>query len=515
MMNARDFAELLTTTEMAEADRLTIAAGTPGIVLMENAGAAVAAEASRLLGRSGLEALVLCGPGNNGGDGFVAGRLLRQMGYGVTMALLGDPQGLRGDALEAFRRWDAPVIPLRDASPAGSDLVIDGLFGAGLARDLDGEARAAVERLNAWSAASRKPVVAIDVPSGLDGDTGAVRGASVRATSSVTFFRLKPGHLLLPGRVLCGRTIVADIGIGSGVLDAIAPKTFENAPPLWLRDFPHPAVEGHKYVRGHALVATGGATTTGAGRLSARGALRAGAGLVTIASPREALAVNAAHLTAIMLLACDGPAEFEAILADRRKTAFAMGPGFGIGPATREMIAAALTHHGHARATVLDADALTSFAGEAEALARLIACAPGPVVLTPHDGEFARLFGDLEGSRLARARSAAAQIGATIVLKGPDTVVAHPDGRASIAANAPPWLATAGSGDVLTGFVTGLLAQGMGAFEAASAAVWLHGAAAQAFGPGLIAEDIGEALPRVLRDLLMPVTSPRTTPTCR
>ena len=466
----------------------------------------MAEESARLLGSRGERVLVLCGPGNNGGDGYIAARLLRERGYRVEVALLGETSALKGDAAEASGRWDAAVAPLEAASFDRVDLVIDALFGAGLARDLDGVAAACVERLNAWSAATKRPVVAVDTPSGIDGNTGLVRGIAVRATCSVTFFRLKPGHLLLPGRVHCGRTFVADISIKGDVLQDIRPRTFENAPALWIEAFPTPKIDGHKYVRGHAVVATGGATTTGAGRLSARAALRVGAGLVTVASPREALTVNAAHLTAVMLTACDTPDDLAAVLADHRRNAFAIGPGFGIGPHLRAMTDVALTDQGHKRAVVLDADALTSFAGHGDALKQMIEAAPGPVVLTPHEGEFARLFGpmgiNLAAARLDRARRAASAIGATIVLKGPDTVVAHPDGRASIAANAPPWLATAGSGDVLTGFVTGLLAQDMPPFEAASAAVWLHGEAAAEFGPGLIAEDIAEALPKVLRWLL-------------
>ena len=514
MKAQRPFAELLTTVEMGEADRLTIAAGTPGIALMEKAGVAVADEAARLLRPEQGRVLMLCGPGNNGGDGFAAGRVLRERGCDVAMALLGSTAALKGDAAEACRRWNADVLPLTTIEPDGFDLVIDGLFGAGLARDLDGEARMTVESLNAWAARTGKPVVAIDVPSGVDGNTGAVRGVAVKASSSVTFFRLKPGHLLLPGRIHCGRLIVADIGIGETALNQIRPRLFENTPVLWRSHFPALAIDGHKYTRGHALVATGGPTTTGAGRLSARGALRIGTGLVTIASPREALAVNAAHLTAIMLLACDTPEDLTSILSDPRKTAFAIGPGYGVGEATRFMVATALTNSEHARATVLDADALTSFAGHGDELKRLIAAAPGPVVLTPHEGEFGRLFDASGALKLAdasaadplpsldRARNAAGAIGAIIILKGPDTIVAHPDGRASIAANAPPWLATAGSGDVLTGFVAGLLAQNMPPFEAASAAVWLHGEAAARFGRGLIAEDISESLPGVLQALL-------------
>ncbi|MBV9705042.1 MAG: NAD(P)H-hydrate dehydratase [Methylobacteriaceae bacterium] len=501
---------LLTTTEMAQADRLTIAAGTPGIELMERAGLAVAAAAGRLAAVKGpghRRLAVICGPGNNGGDGFVAARILRSRGVDVTVALLGSVSRLRGDAAEAARRLgdvpgEAAAIDVRSA-----DVIIDALFGAGLARDLDGDAHRIVERINAGTA----PVLAVDVPSGVDGNTGMVRGIAVRAAATVTFFRKKPGHLLLPGRILCGNTEVADIGIAPEVLDAVQPRTFINEPGLWKHGFAFPQMAGHKYDRGHALVLSGGPTQTGAARLAARGALRAGAGLVTVASPEEALHVNAAHLTAIMLMHCDGPEELAEILADARKNAVALGPALGVGKGTRALVETALARPGDAdvgagRAAVLDADALTSFAGDAGALASLVSGSGGPVVITPHEGEFARLFSAEDSisraaSKLERARRAAGFLGATVVLKGPDTVAAHPDGRAAIGQDLPPWLATAGSGDVLTGIVCGLLAQGMPAFDAASCGIWMHGEAAGAFGPGLIAEDLPEALPTVIRNL--------------
>ena len=348
-------------------------------------------------------------------------------------------------------------------------------------------------------------VVAVDLPSGVNGTTGAIMGAAVKAARTVTFFRRKTGHLLLPGRLHCGVLQVADIGIPASVLDAIKPAAFVNRPALWGRSFPAPRADGHKYSRGHAVVVSGGLSTTGAARLAARGALRAGAGLVTIASPREALNINAATSLAVMVRPVDGPAELTAFLADKRRNAVVLGPGGGVGPAMREQVAAALAA---TAAVVLDADALSSFAGDADGLASLIAKRAGAAtILTPHEGEFARLFKAIHEdhhvlTKLEKTRLAARTIRATVLLKGPDTVVASPDGRASIADNAPPTLATAGSGDVLAGIIAGLIAQGMPAFEAASAAVWLHGDAANDFGPGLIAEDLSEALPAVYRRLL-------------
>ena len=509
--------ELLTTSEMAEADRLSIGAGVSGMALMERAGAAVA-DCAAGLAPEGRSVVVLCGPGNNGGDGFIAARLLRERGFGVRVHLLGDASRLRGDAAEAARRWSGPVEPCSAMDLEAAGLVVDGLFGAGLTRDLDGEARALVERVNLWSREGGRPVVAIDVPSGLDGDTGAVRGAAIVASATVTFFRFKPGHLLLPGRTLCGEAHLADIGTPESVLETIRPQAFADAPELWRGLLPIPGVGGHKYSRGHALVLSGGPWTTGASRLSARAALRVGAGLVTLASPREALGINAAHLTAVMLTPCDSPADLAAILHDHRKNALVMGPGAGVGKATMDLVLEALRSDPPDRALVLDADALTSFADDPRVLGAAIKRAGKPVLLTPHEGEFYRLF-SMEGrllesrtkphisnetpfhSKLERARAAARESGAALILKGPDTVIASPDGRAAISFDAPPWLATAGSGDVLAGFAGGLLAQGMPLFEAACAAVWIHGACARALGPGLIAEDLAEAMPGVLRGL--------------
>jgi NAD(P)H-hydrate epimerase len=337
------------------------------------------------------------------------------------------------------------------------------------------------------------PVVAVDVPSGVDGASGEVRGVAPQAALTVTFFRRKPGHLLLPGRLLCGETVVAQIGIKTSVLDAVAPDTAANDPSWWLGDFPWAETDGHKYSRGHALVA-GGAAMTGAARLAARSAARVGAGLVTVAAPEPAFQIYAAALTGVIVAPIADVDGFAALLADKRRNAALIGPGAGTGPETRDK---ALKILGASKSTVLDADALTVFAGCA---ADLCAAIKSPCVLTPHEGEFGRLF-ENSGSKLERARRAAKASGAVVVLKGADTVIAAPDGRAAINENAPPTLATAGSGDVLAGLVLGLLAQGMPAFEAASAAVWLHGAAAHAFGAGLVAEDLIETLPAVLAGL--------------
>jgi len=494
--------ELLTPAEMAEADHLAIAGGVPGIELMENAGRAVADAVSRRYPRQAPQVCVVAGPGNNGGDGFVAARLLAERGFPVRVLLLGERAALKGDAAEVARRWEGPVVPAAPAALAGAEMIIDALFGAGLDRPVQGTARQVIEAMNATGV----PVVAVDLPSGIHGASGAVMGAAVRAAETVTFFRCKPGHLLLPGRQHCGPITVEDIGIPAAVLERIRPKTFANTPALWGAEFPIPSPEAHKYVRGHAVVLSGGISTTGAARLAARGALRSGAGLVTLASPGDALAVNAAASLAVMVRQADDVNAFSALLADRRITAVVLGPGGGVGPRMREMVSVALSG---GRGVVLDADALVSFEDDPDRLFSAIkATRSVQVVLTPHEGEFARLFGKMpkvidRPSKTDRARAAAEASGAVVVLKGSDTVVASPDGRVSIADNAPPWLATAGSGDVLAGFISGLLAQRMPAFEAASAAVWLHGETGDEAGPGLIAEDLPDALRAVYRRLFV------------
>jgi hydroxyethylthiazole kinase-like uncharacterized protein yjeF len=497
MPDLRHRPELLTPLEMAEADRFAVSAGAPGLALMERAGVAVARAATRLARTRGRIA-VLCGPGGNGGDGFVAARYLRLWGYPTQVWRLGAP---RDDSAEMAARWGSDVADAEPFDPGGADLVIDALYGAGLVRDVDGLAAACIGKINAFGG----KVLAVDVPSGLDGETGAPRGVAVQATASVTFFRLKPGHLLSSGGGEPGRIELADIGIPAAALDAIAPQAFANQPKVWRAELPRLGAASHKYARGAALVLSGEAEHTGAARLSARAALRAGAGLVTLACPPGALAVNAGHETAVMVAAFDGAAGFRKLLDDSRRNAILIGPGAGVSEATRACVEAALTSSSDKpRAIVLDADALTCFAGAADKLAAAIG--GRATVITPHEGEFAKLFkgrDDVTGqpSKLARARAAARLLGAVVVLKGSDTVVAAPDGRATIGCDLPATLATAGSGDTLAGFVCGLLAQGAPAFEAASAAVWLHGACARALGPGLIAEDLADALPRVLGSL--------------
>ena len=471
---------------MQEADRLTEAAGTSGRDLMQSAGAAVARET--MARWSARPVAVLCGPGNNGGDGFVAASVLASAGWPVRVGLTGPVGALRGDAAFHAARWKGPVEPIDSRVLEGAGLVVDAIFGAGLSRPLE----AGVVSVLHTARDRGMAVVAVDVPSGMMGDTGESFGA-VQAALTVTFTRKKPGHLLLPGRDRCGTLVVADIGTPASVLEHIEVDTWENDPALWRHRLPQLEASGNKYSRGHALLA-GGYPTTGAARMAARAAARAGAGLTTIAVPERGLDVYASALTSIMVRPLAVASDLTRLLADRRFSACLIGPGAGVGPETREHALAML---GCGRPVVLDADAITVFAQDPQAL---FAAIRGPCVLTPHEGEFARLF-EASADKLTRARRASRQSGALIVLKGADTVIAAPDGRAIINANAPPTLATGGSGDVLGGMILGLLAQGMEAFDAAAAAVWMHGAAARDFGPGLLAEDLPDLLPAVLRRL--------------
>jgi len=486
---AKDDLVLLSCAEMARADAFAIARGVSGSQLMEAAGRGVAATVMARHARR--PAVVLCGPGNNGGDGFVAARHLRQAGWPVRLALVGERGMLKGDAAWAAGTWDSAVERWSDGLLAERPLVIDALFGAGLARPIDGEAGAAIDRVNETAL----PVVAVDVPSGLHGDTGEVLGRAVRAECTVTFFRAKPGHYSVEGLRRCGALRVVDIGIPPSAIAAVAPRTWLNAPALWQHLLRRGDIADHKYARGHFTV-LGGAPATGAARLAALAARRTGAGLVTIAAMGSAMPAFQAAEPGNLIVEADDGVTFANLLADERRNAILIGPGSGVNDRTRDSVRAALTRR---RSVILDADAISAFAAEPDRLFELIS---GPTLMTPHDGEFRRLFPDLAGKadKLGRVRRAAERSGATILLKGPDTVIAAPDGRAVINVHASPALATAGSGDVLAGIVGGFLAQGLAPFAAAAAAAWVHGECARQFGrAGLIAEDLAGLLPEAFQ----------------
>lgn len=513
--------DVLTSAQMRAAEQAMIGEGAvTGLELMERAGRGVVEAIldvwPRLRG-TGLRAVVLCGPGNNGGDGFVIARLLKEAGWTIDLFLHGDPARLPPDARANHDRWSAmgQVRPLDD--PRGGvfggfgatppDLVVDAIFGTGLSRALPDDVEQALTDISHWMHRHmiRVPCVAVDIPSGLSSDTGRALGCSLGFDLTVTFHAPKLGHYLADGPALCGSLRIVDIGLPRrGRFEAV-PKDIVQLTR------PSPAfgrIGGHKYAHGHALILSGGPGRTGAARLAARGALRVGAGLVTLGVPAAAQQEAAAQLTAIMLRRAGTVEEVSDILLDDRVNSVCLGPGLGLARAG-QLVRAVLSAPGRDRRVVLDADALTAFEADP---ASLFAQLTDTAILTPHDGEFARLFPDLAAdlrsgtvSKVGAVRRAAERAGCVVLLKGPDTVIAAPDGQARLNASvydrAAPWLATAGSGDVLAGFITGLAARGVLPLDAAASGAWLHTECARAFGPGLIAEDLPEQVPGVLRAL--------------
>lgn len=487
--------QILTVSEVRAADVAAIAAGVEGYLLMERAGRAVADAVIRRW--SPRPTTVLCGPGANGGDGYVAARILAEAGWPVRCAAEQRPQ--RGDAARAAQAWEGETAPLEESAVEGAELVIDALFGAGLDRPLAGAAAAVLKRAQSAGV----PIVAVDLPSGLAGDRAEPLGFAPRAVLTVTFHAKKLAHVLEPGRAHCGEVVVADIGLGPTAAPA---RLWDNTPALWLDRFPWPGVDAHKHQRGRLMVVSGNVWSTGAARLAARGGLRVGAGLVTVLSPLSAVAVNASQLEAVMVRPFETDTELQRTADDA--DAVIIGPGAGINNTTvLNLMALART----GAAIVVDADVFSVFRDDPEAL---FANLDRDDVLTPHVGEFGRVFpGLLESSahRVEAARSAAERAGAIVLLKGPDTVIAAPDGRAAVNTNGTPWLATAGSGDVLAGLIGGLMAQGMESFEAACAGAWIHAEAARGFGPGLVSEDLPGLTPAVLRQLWA-LTQPPASP---
>lgn len=521
MSLSRDPLEILLPDQMSEADRLTIEGGIPGYDLMEKAGEAVARAAQDLLeeqtgsSASGM-VCILCGPGNNGGDGLVAARLLEEEGWSAIVGCSVEVDMLRGDARLAADDWGEEIYPLSSGLWQDADLVIDALFGAGLDRPVTGELSELVDKLNE----SSLPVLSVDLPSGVEGASGLVRGAAVKAQRTVTFFARKPGHLLYPGSAYCGDLKLAQIGIEANVLDECGFVALVNDPWLWRSDLPEAIkpieqmdafrLADHKFHRGHCLVVSGGVSSSGAARLAARAALRAGTGLVTLAPPHDAVGVVAAQVTSVMVEPISEFMSFSKILSERNYDALLLGPGMGLDKEHAGLVSEALQQDG---VVVLDADALTLVARFGmEGIEMLGASVPaknGQLILTPHEGEFARLFPDLSHrlrgqngrSKLSCAIEASKRSGAIIILKGADTVIASPEGAAVIQSDGVPYLATAGSGDVLAGTVAGLAGQGMIPFEAACAAVWFHKEAGKILGAGLISEDLPDCMPMLFARL--------------
>lgn len=528
--------EILTAAQMRAIEQAAIESGVvTGQELMERAGRGVVEavfEAWPDLAKAPQKAVVLCGPGNNGGDGFVVARLLKGRGWEVELFLYGDPAKLPPDARLNYERWlelgeVAPVTASLELPARNCALVVDALFGTGLTRPVQGLGRVLLDLCDSRGLArhmgeglDRTPViVAVDLPTGLCSDSGRVLmsdgfeglpdrsdAASVQSDLTVSFHRLKLGHMLQDGPSVCGKVVVKDIGLSHRARpEVVTAVTSQEMHRVAKR-------EGHKYAHGHALILTGGAGKTGAARLAARGALRIGSGLVTLGVPGSAQHEVACQVTALMLRRIDDAAGLAEVLADKRVSALCLGPGLGVTQA-RELVPVALGGS-EPRPAVLDADALTAFEDAPETLFSML---HDDCVLTPHAGEFARLFPDIAArltttatggpafSKVDATRAAAQRAGCVVLFKGADTVIASPDGRCALQAahydRAAPWLATAGSGDVLAGFITGLLARGLSPMPATELASWLHVESARLFGPGLVAEDLPEALPGVMRDL--------------
>ncbi len=513
--------ELLTAAQMRAIETAAIESGeVTGLQLMERAGRGVVDavfEEWPELAQAPHRAVVLCGPGNNGGDGFVVARMLKEWGWEVEVFIYGDPEKLPPDAKVSYERWrEVGEILNWDVAKINEcqgTLFFDAVFGTGLVRPLASDLSEPLLLLSIRDGHESK-IVAVDAPSGLCLDSGhrlESRLGGTFADLTISFHAEKVGHRLALSQQHCGKVVVKDIGLDSGY-DEVHVHLIDYE---WLGVDLLPDLSkwrfDHKYAHGHALILSGGPGKGGAGRLAARGALRIGAGLVTLGCPPAALQENAAQLNAIMLNALGSDEDLSLLLdGDTRINALCLGPGLGTGARERQLVAAALAAN---LATVLDADALTLSASEGS----LIAALHDRCVLTPHAGEFARLFPDIamklnapaeKGpaySKVDATREAAARAGCTVLFKGPDTVIASPDGRCAINSahydRAAPWLATAGSGDVLAGFIAGLLARGFATQAAAETAAWLHVECALKFGPGLIAEDLPEELPQVYRDL--------------
>lgn len=488
--------ELLTADEMLRAEQITIDGGTPSLTLMENAGRAVAEEVVRRFPR-GSKVSICCGRGNNGGDAFVCARILRERGFQIRLGLLGKPEELKAEPKEMARRWDETIEPLTVSMLEGTEVVVDGIMGSGLKGPVNGEIADIIQSVND----KKIPVVAIDMPTGIEMTHGSVQGIAFESVSTVTFFRKKTGQVQFPGKKYCGDVRVSDIGISNKVLADIAPQTFVNEPDFWLRYYPRLNKEGHKYDRGHAVVVSGPMESTGASRLSAAAALRIGVGLVSLATSKAAFYVNAAQLTSIMLSVYDGSAGLGELLTnDPRQNAVLIGPGAGLSQETCENVAAVLSSEA---TVIIDAEGLTAFEQNPQDLFGLIQGRSAPTIITPHKGEFDRIFPELGNaeSKLVQAKRAAEISGSVVIFKGPITIISAPDGLSAVMGDAPPWLATAGTGDILAGMITGLCAQGMSPFDAAAAAVWMHAELARTFGPGMISEDMPDLLPPLLQRL--------------
>lgn len=484
---------------MYRADRLAEESGVSSYQLMRNAGQCIAREIIKRYKR-GRRAVILCGRGNNGGDGFVVAKILKARGWSVQVGVLKSLKDMKNDALRASVEWKGTTFDLSLPLPKlkkkinHCSVIVDALFGIGLNRPVKEKIKGLISAINK----SDIPCISVDIPSGIDADSGCVLGTAIRADTTVSFFRPKLGHVLFPGREHTGNLVIVDIGIAGSVLKKITPRVFLNHPDLWAKKFPWPSYKDHKYTRGHALI-VGGEGMTGAARLAARACLRSGSGLVTISSSKSASKIYQMEMPEILNVVADRPGDLKKVISDRKKNVFLIGPGLGVSKSTLQKVLLLLSKK---RPCVLDADAISTFKGSPQKLLRLLS---PRCVLTPHEGEFNRIFPKIAKrkniNKVTKCILAAADSNAIVLLKGPDTVIAKPEGFAVINHNAPPTLATAGSGDVLAGIITGLIAQGMDSFDASIAGAWIHGEAANLFGPGLVADDLPNLIPQALRGI--------------
>lgn len=491
--------ELLTPEQMGQADKLAATFnGGDSYQLMLNAAQAVTDVIVDCYGKV-KKVAILCGSGNNGGDGYAVATLLKNKGFNVTCFAYGAPRK-NSDADKAYLAWDGLTLSPDKLVPEDVGLIVDALYGAGLDRELDMPTQALLKTVND----ANIPVVAIDLPTGVYGKTGETCKTAINANETVTFFRLKPGHVIYPGRAHCGNIILKNIGIPERVLETIGAKTTINSPTLWQKNWPVLDYDTHKYKRGHAVVFSGGACSTGAARLAALAAARVGAGLVTILAPEDALAAHESHLTSVMLSQLCEDDEILSFLKARKVRSVVLGPGFGNMDRAFNIAKTILQDECGVDSLLLDADALTAIALKPDEIFATIKRSSVKVVLTPHEGEFRRVFPDIsaneKSTRLDRALEGAEKSGAVVVYKGADNIVASPDGRLAVSTNGTPFLATAGSGDVLSGILSGLLAQQMPAYEAACAASWIHAECGRKTSFGTIAEDLVATIPVVLRE---------------
>ena len=487
---------ILSSQQMKEAEKAAAKGKTQSFTLMQRAGKAVADEIGARYEKQDI--LVLCGPGNNGGDGFIAAAALKKKNWPVTIACAVDIHDLQGDASRAAEGWNGEIIPFDELELPESGLIVDAVFGTGLSRDVDGVIADLLVALRECEC----PVIAIDLPSGAEADTGMCQFMTPQAELTITFGWKKPAHVLMPARLACGEIIVADIGIGEDVLEPLGPFLLENSPENgWGVDIADKSLSAHKYDHGHVVV-LGGRVMTGAGCLASVAALRAGAGLVSVVSYPDAASTYRAYCPSLMVETISELARFKEHLKDIRRNVVLMGPGAGQDhPAALKKAVFDAVQSDPSRICVLDADALTVFADDHRTFIKALG---GHCILTPHEGEFARIFPDIDptASKLERAYAAARKSGAVIVLKGADTVIASPDDRMVVNTTGTGWLATAGTGDVLAGMIAGLAARRiLDPFDAACAAVWLHGKIAENYGPGLISADMADKLPEALKNL--------------